>query len=143
MGGLLELGVAHTGGRVMGLGTWSRSEVQYGRRILDSGLKGVRSGQESFLKGARLSEFLGASSRSACPSVVLGACLGVLASRPRKNRSLRRSLAFGIVSGAIGFTAAFAWKSRGLAASAVRDAARNIHVVRDERWMQKHSIAYA
>lgn len=127
----------------MGIRTWSRSEVEHGRNILNSGLQGVRSGREAFLKGAPLSQFLAASTRSACPAAALGAFLGVLAGRSGKKKSLGRSLAFGLLGGAVGFGTAVAWKSRGLTTSAVRGAAHNIHVVRDERWMKKHFIAYA
>jgi hypothetical protein len=118
--------------------------VEHGRNILNSGWKGVRSGQQSFLKGEPLGRFLAASSRSAYPSAALGTFLGVLASRSgNSHKSLQRSLSFGLVGGALGFAAAVVWNSRGLTASAVRNAARNIHIVRDERWMKKHFIAYA
>jgi hypothetical protein len=128
----------------MSIRSWSISEVEHGRNILNSGLQGVRSGQETFLRGEPLGRFLAASSRSAYPAAALGAVVGVLAScSGNARKSLGRSVAFGLLGGAIGFGAAVAWKSRGLTASAARDAVRNIHTVRDERWMKKHFIAYA
>lgn len=127
----------------MGLRTWSKSEVEHGRKIIDSGLEGARSGGEAFLEGAPLGKFLATSSRSAYCPAALGALLGIVAGRSGKNKPLGRSFTFGLLGGAIGFAAAFAWKSRGLTASAVRGASRNIHIVRGERWMRKHFIAYA
>jgi len=128
----------------MGLRTWSQSEVEYGRKIVNSGLQGARSGQEAFLQGRPLSGYVRQSVRGACQPAALGAYLGLLASVSGKgHKSLGRSLAFGLLGGAIGFGAGIAWRSRALTASAVRGASRNIHTLRDERWMRKHSIAYA
>jgi hypothetical protein len=38
----------------MNLREWSESEVEYGRKVLNSGLAGARSGQEAFLNGRPL-----------------------------------------------------------------------------------------
>ncbi len=127
----------------MGLGTWSKSEVEHGRNVLNSGWEGVRSGEEEFLKGAPLRQYLAASARSACPAAAFGALLGMLASRSGKNKSIGRALASGLIGGAVGFGAAVAWNSRGLTTRAIRGAAHNIQIVRDEHWMKKNFIAYA
>jgi len=128
----------------MDLRQWSKAEMEYGRKVLDSGLHGVRSGREEFLHGKPLTPFLGESARKALMPAALGACIGVLSSLPTKpDRSISRALLFGVLGGVLGFGAGFAWESRRLTASAAHDALRNIHKVRDEHWVEKHPVAYA
>jgi hypothetical protein len=64
----------------MDLREWSKSSAEYGRRLLDSGIEGARSGQERFLDGKSLTPFLSESVRSALTPAVVGACIAVLGS---------------------------------------------------------------
>jgi len=128
----------------MELRKWSNSEIEYGRKVMGSGLDGFRSGGEAFLHGEALAPFLGESARKAITPAALGACLGALASLPgNEHGSISRMLLFGLLGGAIGFGAGLAWESRGLSESAAAEAFRNIHRVRDEHWVEKHPVAYA
>jgi hypothetical protein len=128
----------------MSLRNWSKRELEHGRALVHSGVSGARSGQQQFLHGASLNRFLGDTLRTSCQPAVLGACIGALASCSLKSRTpTRRALAFGLLGGAIGFGASLAWKGRGLTASTVRGVARSIRTEHDQRWMRKHSIAYA
>jgi hypothetical protein len=128
----------------MNLRKWSKSNADYGRRLLDSGIEGARSGRKAFLRGESLTPFLSESVRSALKPAVLGACIGVLGSYPgRRRKSLARALAFGLLGCAIGLGAGLAWESRRLTASAAGGALRGIGRVRDERWLSKHPIDYA
>ena len=128
----------------MDLRKWSKSNADYGRRLLDSGLEGARSGEEAFLNGELLTPFLGESVRSALKPAALGACIGVLGSYPGyRQKSIARALAFGLLGGAIGLGAGLAWESRCLTASVAGSALRNIGRVRDEHWLTKHPIDYA
>ncbi|MGD0215168.1 MAG: hypothetical protein ABSB87_18220 [Terriglobales bacterium] len=128
----------------MDLRQWSKSSADYGRRLLDSGIEGARSGRESFLNGESLAPFLSESVRSAVTPAVVGACLGVLGSYPGcRQKSATRALAFGLLGGVIGLSLGLAWESRRLTASAAGGALRNIGRVRDERWLTKHPIDYA
>jgi hypothetical protein len=52
-------------------------------------------------------------------------------------------LAFGLLGGAVGFSARVVWQNRRLVASTARGAWRRIDKVRDERWLEKHPIDYA
>ena len=56
----------------MHVAEWSKSEVEYGRRVLNSGLEGGRSGQEAFLHGRPVSPFFRDSFRKAIKPAVLG-----------------------------------------------------------------------
>jgi hypothetical protein len=128
----------------MGLLTWSRSEVEYGRKVLNSGLDGARSGREAFLHGRSLTPFLGESVGNALKPAAVGACLGVLGSfSGSRHKSIGRTLAFGLLGSAIGFGAGVVWQNRRLAASVAGGALRNIDRVRDEHWLEKHPIDYA
>ena len=123
---------------------WSQSEVEYGRKVLNSGLAGARSGQEAFLNGRPLTPFLGKVVRDASTPAAVGAILGMLGSFPGQHQqSARRALAFGVVGWAIGLSMGIVWQSRGLTACAANGALRNIGRVRDEHWLESHPIDYA
>jgi hypothetical protein len=128
----------------MDLRKWSTSNADYGRRLLDSGIEGARSGQEAFLDGKSLTPFLGESVRSALRPAALGACIGVLSGYPAcRQKSITRALTYGLLGGALGLCAGLVWESRRLTASVAGSALKNIGRVRDERWLAKHPIDYA
>lgn len=128
----------------MNLRNWSKSKADYGRRLVHSGIAGVRSASQEFLDEESLAPRLVESVRSALAPAVVGACIGALGggSVPRQ-KSVGRALVFGLLGGAIGLGAGLAWESRRLTASAVGGALRNIGRVRDEQWLVKHPINYA
>jgi len=128
----------------MSLCTWAKSNADYSRDLLQSGIEGARSGREAFLKGASLRPFLDESVRSALGPAVLGTCIGILGSLPRRRRrSMGRSLAFGLLGAALGLSAGILWESRRLTASVAGGALKNMGRVRDEHWLEKHPIDYA
>lgn len=128
----------------MGLLTWSKSEVVYGRKVLNSGLDGARSGREAFLSGRPLTPFLSESVRNAWKPAAIGAGIGVLNSCSESwRKSIGSVLAFGLLGGAVGLGAGIVWENRRLVASAARGALRNIDKVRDEHWLEKNPIDYA
>lgn len=128
----------------MGLGEWVKSNVDYGRRLVDSGIDGARTGQEEFLDGKPLTPYLGESVKGALVPAAIGVCVGVLAGYPLwKRKSTAVSVAFGLLGGAIGLTTGMAWKSRHLSASVAGGAWKNIGKARDQQWLVKHPINYA
>ena len=128
----------------MQVAEWSKSEVEYGRRVLNSGLEGLRSGQEAFLHGRPVTPFLRDSFRKALKPAALGLGIGILAgSRKERGRSAVRTIARGLIGGLIGLTAGVAWESRFLAASVAGGALARIEKVRDEHWLEKNPIDYA
>ena len=130
----------------MSLRDWSRSHADYGRRLLDSGLDGARSGREAFLHGEPLAPFLRESIRSALTPAFIGACLGALSSYPDRryhSSSIARACAFGFLGGAIGLSAGVAWECRRLTASVTAAAMKNMEKVSDEHWLEKHPIDFA
>ncbi|MFZ0684225.1 MAG: hypothetical protein WAM89_01660 [Terriglobales bacterium] len=128
----------------MDLREWSTSNADYGRRLLDSGIEGARSGQEEFLKGKPLTPFLGESARSALAPAALGACIGVLGGLAEgRQKSITRTLTFGLLGATLGLCVGLVWESRRLTASVAGGALKHIGRVRDERWLAKHPIDYA
>lgn len=128
----------------MELRNWSKSEVEYGRKVLNSGLAGARSGREEFLNGRSLTPFLSKAVRNASRPAAAGAILGVLGSYPgERHRFANRALTFGILGWAIGLGVGIAWQSRRLTACVAGGALKNIGRVRDEHWLDKHPIDYA
>ncbi len=120
-----------------------KQSIRYGRRLVASGLSGLRSARRAQMDEQRLAEAL---TQSACASLALaaiGTCAGLLRSYLRGRRGqLTRTAAYGVAGGAIGFCAAFIWKTRDVSDSMARSALKNMRGVRDERWLQRHPINY-
>ena len=128
----------------MDLRTWSKLNADYGRRLLDSGIEGARSGQQAFLNGKSLTPFLSESVRSAMLPAALGACIGVLSSYSAyRQKSVTRALRFGFLIGAACLGAGLAWESRRLTATVAESALRRIDKLREEHWLTEHPIDYA
>jgi hypothetical protein len=128
----------------MSVGEWSKSSVEYGRKLVDSGLEGAQAGEEEFLHGEPLAPYLGKSAQKALVPAAVGICLGVLGSRAwNGNRSAVRTLGFAFLGGAIGFAAGIGWESRCLTASVASGAMKKIGKTRDEHWFEKNPIDYA
>jgi hypothetical protein len=129
----------------MTLRQWSKSEMEYGLKLFNSGMQGARSAQQTFLNGHSLEPFLHNSVRHAWVPTALGACLGVMAGAPNNHgrRSMTRALGFAVLGGAIGFTAGVAWETRRLTGTVASGVRNNVNKVRDEHWFKKHPIDYA
>jgi hypothetical protein len=128
----------------MNLTEWSRSSIDYGRKLVSSGLEGAKTGEEEYLDGDELSPYLGDSARHAIAPGVIGICIGALTGYyANRRRSAWRAFGFGLLGGLLGFGASLAWESRGLGRCIVSDALKSINKVRDEHWLEKHPIDYA
>jgi hypothetical protein len=128
----------------MSVRSWSKSNVDYGLKVVSSGIEGARSGREAFLHGESLTPFLSESVPGALKPAILGACIGVLGSYSyKRHKSTGRTLAYGLLGGAIGLGAGIVWENRRLAASVASGALKNMSKVCDEHWLEKHPIDYA
>jgi hypothetical protein len=132
------------GNPMMMLCEWSRSNIAYGRRLVDSGVDGARSGRDAFFSDTPLARFLGESTRNAIKPAAVAAGIGLLGScLGQRHKSASKALAFGLLGFAAGFVAAATWETRHLTASVASGALKNIARVRDERWFEQNPIDYA
>ena len=123
---------------------WSKSSVDYGRRLVDSAVEGARSRENDFLKEEPLAPYLGESVRLALAPAFIGACLGVVGGYlANGRRSTNRALASGLFGGAIGFGAGVVWESLQVWVSVAAGAWRTIGTARDHHGCAKNPIDYA
>jgi hypothetical protein len=128
----------------MKVSEWSKSSIDYGKKLLDSGLEGARSGEGAFLHGEPLAPFLEESARHALEPATIGVFLGVLSGcAGNGQKSTSKTLLYGLLGGVIGFGVGVAWGSRRLAASVASSAMKSIGKVRDEHWLENNPIDYA
>lgn len=128
----------------MSVKDWSMSTVGYGRKLVQSTVSGVRTGEEQFRESGELTPYLGKSAkRSLSPAaigVVVGACVGY---HSQDRPSVGRLLMGGILGGLVGFSAGMLWETRDLTASVGSNVRKNVQLTRDEHWLQRHPIDYA
>ncbi len=118
--------------------------LRYGRSLANSGAAGMRSGRDAYLNGKPLGAVLTQKARASLGLAAIGACAGLLQCLVSGRRQrIPKSIALGAVGSAIGFFAGFTWKTRDLTGSMVHAAAKNMGVVRDEHWLERHPIDYA
>ena len=123
---------------------WSKSSVDYGRRLVDSAVEGARTGENEFLKEGSLAPHLEGTALRALAPTMIGACLGLLgACITNRSRSATRAVTYGVLGGAIGFGAGMIWENRLLSASVASGAWKNISKTRDQHWLEKNPIDYA
>lgn len=126
----------------MNLAEWSKSSIDYGLKLVNSALEGARTGETEFAKKEPVAPFLGHSAERALIPAGIGASLGFLYGC-NKPRSRVRTLAYGLLGGAIGFGVGVLWKSRPLTASVAATIGKNIRTIRNEHWFEKNPIDYA
>lgn len=123
---------------------WSRSSVDYGRKLVDSAVEGARTGERKFLEEESIGPFVSESAQQALGPALIGACLGVVGGYLWNGRRSRtRSVACAFLGGAIGFGAGVIWDSRHFTASVASGAWKSVGKTRDEHWFEKNPIDYA
>jgi hypothetical protein len=129
---------------MMSLLNWIESNATYARKLANSGWEGARRGGEEFLDGEPCSPYLTESARQALIPAAVGTCLGIFgAYLDRRQNRAGRAAVYGVLGGAIGFSAGLLWSTRRLAANAAQGALKNAEAVRDDRWLEKNPINYA
>ena len=122
---------------------WSKSEVDYGRKLMDSALEGARRGEGEFLNQESLGSHLERSALHALTPTILGACLGWCGGYLDARRSRSRAVMSAFLGGLIGFGASLVWENRKLTASVASGAWKSINKTRDARWFEKNPLDYA
>jgi hypothetical protein len=130
----------------MNLVEWSKSNLDYGRKLVDSAVEGARAGEEEFLEVQEeaLVPYLEESARQALAPAAVGACLGLLGGYVASSRkSVSKTLAFGVLGGLIGFGAGMIWENREFTARIATGAWKRVGKTRDEHWFENNPIDYA
>src|SRR6516225_9582828 len=96
---------------------WSKSNVDYGRKLMDSAVEGAREGESEFLREEPLGPYLERSALRSIAPTIIGACVGLVGGYLEERRSRNRTLIYGLLGGVIGFGAGVAWENRNLTAS--------------------------
>lgn len=122
---------------------WSKSEVDYGRKLVDSAIEGALEGGGEILKDEPLRRHLEKSAVHAIAPTIVGACLGWLGGYLQNRRAKNRAFVCGLLGGAIGFGTSLIWENRKLTARAATGAWKSINKTRDEHWIEKNPIDYA
>jgi len=129
----------------MNTSTWVKSNVDYGRKLVESGLAGADCGRKEFLQREPLRPFLGESARKALKFSAAATCVGMgaalLTQGDRKKTLYTVALAF--AGAALGFATGVTWESRQFLASIARQAIKDVNATRDEHWLQTNPIDYA
>ena len=121
---------------------WLKSNVDYGRKLVASGLKGANQGRTAFLDGRP--GFLNHAARGSLVPAAAGICLGALGGfLSRRSRPTNRAFLCAIAGGALGFGAGFTWRTRRFAADVTCSALHGMDTIRDERWLERNPIDYA
>jgi hypothetical protein len=132
------------GGTPMTVAEWSRSTVDYGRKLMESTVSGVRVAEDQFREGGHLAPYFErCARRSTTPAtlgVVLGACAGYYSGRSRR---VARIVAGGILGGLAGFGIGMLWETRQLSQTVGSSVKKNVRQVRDEHWLEQNPIDYA
>lgn len=120
------------------------TQLRYGRDLINCGLRGLREGSHSYLRGKPICSALLQSALDSAGLAAIGACAGLvpLSLKAVPNRA-RKSFVFGVLGCTLGFSAAFMWKTRRLASSMASGAKKEIESASDQHWLERHPIDYA
>jgi len=142
---LCELQIAYMNFRPMQIRSWLKSNIDYARTLVVSGLEGARVGAQPRLEGAPAAAFVVRSLREAGMPTMIGAYIGALGAAlgTRRRRAYAVMVISTLLGATIGLTTGFAWETRHLTGDMARRARKNIDSVRDTRWLAKHPIDYA
>ena len=119
--------------------------IDYGRKLVSSGLEGARSARKRNLEDTPVRSVLVSSVRGACMPAVIGAYVGALGASIGQRRKPNYGAVLGasLLGAAIGLTTGMAWGTRHLTGDMARGAKRKINAARDAHWPEKNPIDYA
>ena len=129
----------------MDASTWVKSNIDYGRKLVESGIAAADSGRKEFLHSQPLRPFLGESARKALKFSTAASCLGIglaFATRSHRKKTVD-TIAFAIAGAALGFAAGVTWESRRFLSTMTRQVIKDVTATRDAHWLEKHPIDYA
>ncbi len=131
-------------GLPMSVGAWSKSTVDYGRKLVGSAVDGIRTGEDEFRVDGRLTPYLAKGAVRSLAPAAIGAVLGAYCGTVRHERQRAARVVTGcILGGLVGFCAGMAWETRYLTESIGTNVRKRVQSVRDEHWFEANPIDYA
>lgn len=124
---------------------WIKSNIDYSRDLVSSGLQGARATSQTTVNGAPVTTVLIHSVRNSWMPALVGAYIGALGASlgSRRKASHGVVLLASLLGATIGFTSGMAWGTRRLTGGMARGAIKNMDPVRDARWLSRNPIDYA
>jgi hypothetical protein len=120
------------------------TRVEYGQKLVNAGITGIRTGQDSARGEESLRKIAADAARDSLALAAIGACVGLLQSQFADKRDRRaKALALGALGSVLGFCVGFGWKTRKVTSSVAHSTARELRRVRDEHWLELNPIDYA
>lgn len=121
---------------------WLASNLEYGRALASSALKGAGSAGNDVLAGDGASE-ISRAAKDAWPPAVIGACVGALvAFMMDERKSAKTALAGGLVGAAVGFSGGVIWGSRNVTGPIAKGALKQVNQARDKHWLDRNPVIY-
>ena len=120
------------------------SGVRYGRKLVNAGITGIRTGQDSARGERRLSRVAAEAAQDSLTLAAVGACAGLLSSYLlHRGKRFSNAVILSSAGSALGFLAGFSWKTRKVTSTVARSAVRELGKARDNRWLELNPIDYA
>ena len=121
---------------------WLKENLEYGKELASSALKGAESARHDVLAEDGLSE-ISQAAKDAWQPAVIGACVGALvAYLTDERKSSRTALAGALVGAAVGFSGGVIWGSRGVTGPIAKGALKQVNQARDKHWLDKNPVVY-
>ncbi len=123
--------------------TSTPNHSSYGRKLVNAGISGIRSGYQEF-DPALASALVASSAEESLKLALTGACLGIVPAVLLARRSrTANSIVFGTLGSVLGFVVGFSWKTRPLTSKLAHSAFHEVRRVKDEHWLETNPIDYA
>lgn len=128
----------------MNVTEWVGENLEYGRKLVNTGLEGAQAGGEAALGDERLPAVLAESAPGSLGLAALGAGVGLVCSYLGNKRKLsKESVVFGLLGAVTGLLVGLGWSTRHVTNGIAVGAMKNINMARDEHWLDRHPIDYA
>lgn len=120
-----------------------KSNLAYGREIVESGIEGANAARKSALATQESTDMVTEAAQESWQAAALGAMAGAIFGVLADDRKpVRGVIAGGLLGMAAGFAGSFAWKTRPLTGAMAREAGKRIGAVRDGHWLAENPVNY-
>ena len=120
-----------------------KTNLAYGKELVESGLQGAKEGRKSVQASARQRAIVRVAAQQAWQAATLGAVAGALFGVLTDDRKpVRGVIARSLLGAVLGFGGSFIWKTRPLTSAMAHGAGKRIGRARDKHWLTGHPVNY-